>query len=99
MSQIVYFKCNNTKFNLLPQSPLKSRVMSAFYIPFQQMQRHLSTILPITPHPSRDLTSSSKCNRGCSFDPIFSSNYESANLFAAVRVLPMLFRKIHMSTI
>ena len=93
-NQIVYFKFNNAKYNLLADERLTTRVISAFYVPFQQIyspQENYFTKAIGLPFPetcNNCLLPSAKYNRGCSFDPIFCSTYESANLFAAVRVFP-----------
>jgi hypothetical protein len=38
--QIVYLKFNNTKYNLMADARLRTRIMSAFYVPFQQFYSH-----------------------------------------------------------
>jgi hypothetical protein len=37
INQTVYFKFNNAKHNLMPDAKLKTRVLPAFYVPFQQL--------------------------------------------------------------
>lgn len=36
-NQIVYFKFNNSKYNLMVDQRLTTRLISAFYVPFQQI--------------------------------------------------------------
>jgi len=37
MNHIVYLKFNNTKFNLMADSKHRTRILPAFYVPFQQI--------------------------------------------------------------
>jgi hypothetical protein len=74
-------------------------VLPAFYVPFQQLYSEFETSftknigLPFPETHNQALLPTTKNNKGCSFDPIFSSNYESANLFAAVRVTLPIIKK------
>ena len=101
---MVYLKFFNNKYNMMADCKQRTRVMPAFYVPFQQIyseQEHLFTKKLGLKFPQNDPDSVlpvQKNNRGCAFDPIFCSEFETGNLFAAIRVSIKKHRKVHSTT-
>lgn len=75
INQIVYHKFNNSKCNTIPNR--KVRVLSAAYVPFQQFTSSSSKLvnIPFPDGTQNAMLPTAKDSRGCSFDPIFCSNY------------------------
>lgn len=98
---MIYFKFNNKDYNQLKVGEKKSRFFSGFFVEkghFEDvaLQKHDNIMksfpfLDFVDYNSNLLQSFGKNTRGNTEDPKFSSNFESANLFAVIRVRIFLF--------
>lgn len=90
---MVYLKYNPKDYQDIQHS---RRVISTLFVPFNYL--HVASTcamkefyaalprFPYTEYHPQVLKSFGGNNYGCRFDPKFSSNYETANLFAVIRV-------------
>ena len=79
-NQIVYLKFNNTKHHAIPKYKYQTRVMPALFLPFKQIYNgefnKFTDNLNIEGHDNpHAYTPRAKHNKGCSFDPLFTSAY------------------------